>query len=123
MISPVPNQNSLWLAREPSEPPDSDAAAVHTLLDRVRRSDSGDVMDRVDQVLNLGTGIGDLSDLSRESLAETFTVLTDLYKRGIVGYEYREVNGEPQKVFIDVAIGSDLHRAPLYKNGRMDGYL
>lgn len=80
-------------------------------------------MERVDRVLDLGRGVGNLGDLSREELAEAFAILADLFERGIVGYEVREVNGEPRKVFIDVAIGSDLHRAPLYKNGRLDGYV
>ena len=101
----------------------SDAGAVQTLLDQIQGPASGGVMAQVDRVLNLGEGIGGLYSLSREELAESFAVLAELFERGIVGYEYREVNGEPQKVFIDVAIGSDLHRAPLYKNGRLDSYL
>ena len=101
----------------------SDSEGLHSLMDRVQGSDTNNVMAQVDQVLNLGEGFGDLHQLSREELAESFAVLTELFERGIVGYEYREVNGERQKVFIDVAIGSDLHRAPLYKNGRLDSYM
>jgi len=96
-----------------------DADRVSQML-QGRKGD--DTFTRVDDILNLGSGIGDLSDLSRDSLAETFSVLAELYDRGIVGYEVREVNGEPMKVFTDVAIGSDLHRAPLYKDGRLDTY-
>jgi hypothetical protein len=84
------------------------------------------LISRVDNVLNLGSGgsvLGSLADLSREEIAETFRVLADLYDRGIVGYETREINGEPQKVFIDVAIGSDAHRAPLVREDRVDRYV
>ena len=81
------------------------------------------VMSTVDKVLDLGSELGDLTDLSREELAEAFEILTELFERGIVGYEVREINGEPRKVFIDVAIGSDSHRSPLYRSGRLDTYL
>lgn len=102
---------------------DKAANDVGTLLDRFQGSAGSKVLRQVDQVLNLGTDIRSLHDLSREELAEAFSILAELFDRGIVGYEYREVNGQPQKVFIDTAIGSDLHRAPLYKNGRLDSYV
>lgn len=97
-------------------------ARVENLATRV---ETPAVMDRVDRVLDLGSGslLGDLTDMSKEQIAETFEILADLFDRGIVGYEVREINGEPQKVFIDVAIGSDAHRAPLYRDGRLDTYL
>ena len=94
-----------------------DAAALAAVFDR------SDALDLVDQFLDLGSGGLDLGGLSKEKLAEAFKMIADLAERGIVGYEYRKVNGSPQKVFIDVAIGSDLHRAPLWRNGRVDGYL
>jgi hypothetical protein len=86
------------------------------------------VLNSVNSVLNLGDSrnlLGNLGNLSREELAESFSILSDLFARGIVGYETREVNGEPQKVFIDVAIGSDAHRAPLVqdRDNRFDRYV
>ena len=96
------------------------------LLDLLQGTRSGNVIDSVDRILNLGSGgnlLGDLGDLSRQELAEAFEILSNLFERGIVGYEYRKINGQPHKVFIDVAIGSDAHRAPLYRSGRLDGYL
>lgn len=94
-----------------------DAAALAAVFDRT------DALDLVDQFLDLGSGSLDLGDLSKEKLAEAFKMIADLAERGIVGYEYRKINGSPHKVFIDVAIGSDLHRAPLWRNSRVDGYL
>ena len=99
---------------------------VEGLPDFPRGSRFTNVFEQIDSILNLGSRrnfLGVLSDLSREELAKTFAILSDLFDRGIVGYEYREINGEPHKVFIDVAIGSDAHRAPLYRDGRLDGYL
>lgn len=92
---------------------------VEALSSSFDRSNS---LDLVDRFLDLGQGL-DLTDLSKEELAEAFEVIAELLERGIVGYEVREINGAPHKVFIDVAIGSDLHRAPLWRNGRVDGYL
>ena len=79
----------------------------------------------LDRVLNLNEGgavnlMGVLGEMSRENMDGFLRSLADLLKHGVVGYEYREVNGSPTKVFIDVAIGSDLHRAPLVKDGRLD---
>ena len=99
------------------------------LADRGSTLDSSEkpsLIKKVDDILDLSSGgsvLGSLSDLSREEIAETFKILADLYDRGIVGYEYREINGEPQKVFIDVAIGSDAHRAPLVREERIDHYV
>ncbi|MBK34031.1 MAG: hypothetical protein CME26_00695 [Gemmatimonadetes bacterium] len=92
---------------------------VEALSSSFDRSNS---LDLVDRFLDLGQGL-DLTDLSKEELAEAFEVIAELLERGIVGYEVREINGAPHKVFIDVATGSDLHRAPLWRNGRVDGYL
>jgi hypothetical protein len=84
-----------------------------------------DAMDALHAALDLTPGSGGslLATLSQMAPAEAeaaLKALAELLKRGVVGYEYREVNGEPMKVFIDVAIGSDLHRAPLVKGARLD---
>lgn len=94
-----------------------DTATLASVFDR------SDALNLVDQFLDLGSGGLDLADLSKEELAEAFKMIAELIDRGIVGYEYRKINGAPHKVFIDVAMGSDLHRAPLWRNGRVDGYL
>ena len=98
------------------------AGDIERVAQLIEGPDRDNTVSRVDSILNLSSGFGDLGNLSRESLAETFSILAELYDRGIVGYEVREVNGEPMKVFTDVAIGSDLHRAPLYRDGQLDTY-
>ena len=60
--------------------------------------------------------MGALGDLSPEEVDGALKALGKLLQAGVVGYEYRKVNGEVRKVFIDVAIGSDLHRAPLARD-------
>ena len=85
-----------------------------------------DVLDAVDGALNLNGGgaatlLGRLEGMSREEAEGVLNMLADLLRRGVVGYEYRRVNGEAKKVFIDAAIGSDWHRAPLVRGGRFDG--
>ena len=83
------------------------------------------VMEVLDRALNLngggaGTLLGTLGEMSREDAEAALKALADLLRHGVVGYEYREVNGQPMKVFIDVAIGSDLHRAPLVRGTHFD---
>ncbi len=83
------------------------------------------LLEGLERVLDLGAGgagqlPGVLGELSPEEADGFLSALADLLKHGIVGYEYRWVNGEPQKVFLDVAIGSDLHRAPLVRGNGID---
>ena len=97
-------------------------ALPEVVLDAVERP-GGDVMTVLDAALNLGGNrslLAELDHLSGEQAEAALQALARLIQRGVVGYEYREINGEPQKVFIDVAIGSDLHRAPLVRGGRYD---
>ena len=99
------------------------ADAVTDLMDTAQTPDALDV---VDGALNLNGGgaatlLGRLQELSREEAARALKALADLLKHGVVGYEYRWVNGEPHKVFIDAAIGSNLHRAPLVRGEGFDG--
>lgn len=77
------------------------------------------VMGFLDDVLDLSDGkslMGALGDLSPNEADGALKALGKLLQAGVVGYEYRKVNGEVRKVFIDVAIGSDLHRAPLARD-------
>ena len=95
---------------------------VTWLLDRIDRPDTQDALDAA---LDLTPGragrlLATLSRMSPEEADAALKSLAELLKRGVVGYEYREVNGEPMKVFIDVAMGSDLHRAPLVRGAKLD---
>lgn len=83
------------------------------------KGEDGDVMGFLDDVLDLSDGaslMGALGDLSGKEAEGALQALSKLLKAGVVGYEYRKVNGQVQKVFIDVAMGSDLHRAPLARD-------
>ena len=100
----------------------ADAAVLQASLEK------HDPMSLVDRVMNLGEGgasslLGSFADYSREEMEEALKILVELLRRGVVGYEYREINGEPHKVFIDVAIGSDYSRAKLWRGSRLDGLI
>ena len=80
----------------------------------------------LDRALDLGDSRGllqTLGEMSREEAERALKALAELLRRGVVGYEYREVNGQPQKVFVEVAMGSDLHRAPLVRRGLIDVFV
>ena len=82
-----------------------------------------DVWDVLDGALDLGDTrslLQTLGEMSREEAEGALKALAELLRRGVVGYEYREVNGQLQKVFVEVAMGSDLHRAPLVRRGLID---
>ena len=129
---PSPQAGPTTLSAKPAEsgaePPKSERdslALVRTVSTSNQRSG---VAHALDSVLNLSDGgashlLGALGELSLENMEGYLQSLADLLKRGGVGYEYREVNGRPTKVFVDVAIGSDLHRAPLVRDGRLDTFI
>lgn len=84
-----------------------------------QKRDDSNVMGFLDDVLDLSGGkslMGALGELSSEDAEGALQALGKLLQAGVVGYEYRKVNGEVRKVFIDVAMGSDLHRAPLARD-------
>lgn len=86
---------------------------------------SRDLLPGLDRVLNLNEGgLGalpvTLGSMSREEAEGFLQSLAKLLRHGVVGYEVRKVNGIPQKMFISAAIGSDFHRAPLVRSGRID---
>ncbi len=96
---------------------------VETLADSGER---GSVMGFLDDVLDLSGGsslVSALGKLSAEDAEGALQSLAKLLEAGVVGYEYRKVNGQVQKVFIDVAMGSDLHRAPLARQNELDHYV
>jgi len=100
--------------------------ATEDITALVPPKDDAKVMGFLDDVLDLSDGaslMGSLSELSAEEADGALQALAKLLKAGVVGYEYRKVNGQVQKVFVDVAIGSDLHRAPLARdNERFDHF-
>ena len=96
---------------------------VQSLADAGKR---GSVMGFLDDVLDLSDGsslVSSLGKLSAEDTEGALQSLAKLLQAGVVGYEYRKVNGQVRKVFIDVAMGSDLHRAPLARRNELDQYV
>lgn len=80
-------------------------------------SSSNKLFDKVDNILNLGENRKlDLSDLNSEEKEQFFKILEKLFQNGIIGYEVLEVNGRPEKHFIENQIGDErLYGKKLYK--------
>jgi hypothetical protein len=94
-------------------------SATEDITTLSQKNDDASVMGFLDDVLDLSDGkslMGALGDLSPNEADGALKALGKLLQAGVVGYEYRKVNGEVRKVFIDVTIGSDLHRAPLARD-------
>lgn len=89
--------------------------------DSIEFSNTSKVFARIDKFLNLGRPDRlEINDLNKEEQQEFLKVLADLLKRGIVGYEILEVNGQPEKHYVVNQIGDErLSCAKLYKR---DGY-
>ena len=79
-----------------------------------------DPFDALDQVMDVGAGgmgnlLSAMQGMSPEDQQAFLQTLSGLLKRGVMGYEYRKVNGEPYKVYLENEIGTDLYRAKLIK--------
>lgn len=87
-----------------------------TAKDSIEISNTSKVYDRIDKFLNLGRPDRlDVSDLNNVEKEEFLKMLTDLIRKGIVGYEILEVNGKPEKHYIVNQIGDErLEGAKLY---------
>ncbi len=76
--------------------------------DTLQISNTARVYDKIDNFLNLnGKNRLDLSDLNDAEREEFFKMLNALIKKGIVGYEYLEVNGKKEKHFLTNEIGDE----------------
>jgi hypothetical protein len=80
-------------------------------------SNTSKAMNKIDSFLNLGeTNRFDLSDMNPAEKEEFYKMLAKLMEKGVVGYEIREVNGQPEKHFIVNEIGDQrLYGTKLYK--------
>ncbi len=103
------NSNSLFM-------PDNDSvnklkAAVFDFMKsekgRGAMSYNNKVFNKIDRFLDLGStfniGMRDLTDTEKEQF---LTILAKLLKKGIVGYNYYEINGRVEKHFITASIGN-----------------
>ncbi|MCX7798566.1 MAG: hypothetical protein N2249_08075 [Melioribacter sp.] len=87
------------------------------LKDSIEISNTAKAFNKLDKFLNLGnTKRLDIDDLNKEEKKEFVKMLAQLLKRGVVGYEILEVNGKPEKHFIENQIGNErIYGAKLYK--------
>ncbi len=94
------------------KPPDKNLSAK----DSIEISNTSKVYNRIDKFLNLGRPDRlDVSDLNNAEREEFLKMLSDLIRKGIVGFEVLEVNGKPEKHYIVNQIGDErLKGAKLY---------
>lgn len=86
--------------------------------DVVQISNTSKALAAVDSVLNLGSPDRlNISDLNPAEKEEFLKMLSELLKRGVIGYEVLDVNRRPEKHFIVNQICNHrLRGAKLYKN-------
>jgi hypothetical protein len=98
------------------------AGDTTTSKDTAEISDTSKVFSQVDKFLNLGNPDRlDLGKMSPADKEEFLKVVANLLKKGVVGYEVLNVNGQPEKHFIENEIGdSRIEGAKLYNNGNDD---
>ncbi len=71
-------------------------------------SNTAKVYDKVDKFLNLGGKDRlEISGLNNEEKTEFIKMVSALINKGIVGYEVLEVNGKPEKHFLENQIGNE----------------
>ena len=76
------------------------------ITDSAEISDTSKVFKRLDDFLNLGKSDRlNIDDLNPKEKDEFLKMLSDLIKKGVVGYEVLDVNGKPEKHYIDLEIG------------------
>ncbi|MFN8359856.1 MAG: hypothetical protein U0264_08065 [Candidatus Kapaibacterium sp.] len=80
---------------------------------------SSNVFKKVESFMNLGSTKDILlNDLTADEKDQFLKILSTLLKEGIVGYEMLEVNGRPEKHFVDISFGDHrLRGAKRYPKG------
>ncbi|MDP4115117.1 MAG: hypothetical protein Q8903_03235 [Bacteroidota bacterium] len=88
-----------------------------TVKDSSEISNTSKAFARIDDFLNLGKSDRlNIDDLNEGEKKEFLKMLSELIKKGIVGYEVIEVNGKPEKHYIVNEIGDErLKGTKLYK--------
>jgi hypothetical protein len=86
-------------------------------------SDASKVFSQVDHVFNLGNPRSvDTGSMSPADRKEFIKIVANLLHKGVVGYEILNVNGRPEKHFIENEIGDTrIKGTKLYNNGKDDG--
>lgn len=107
MISTVKNTGSFNFN------PKSESIASEALslakkdLNGLSKSSFSKVFNRVDNFLDFGTTKNfDFSSFNKEEMDSFLKVMSTLMSKGIVGYEYYEVNGKTEKHFMTTSLGN-----------------
>lgn len=107
MISTVKNTGSFNFN------PKSESIASEALLlakkdlNGLSKSSFSKVFNRVDNFLDFGTTKNfDFSNFNKEEMNSFLKVMSTLMSKGIVGYEYYEVNGKTEKHFMTTSLGN-----------------
>lgn len=102
----------------------SDSTVSSVVSDSAEISNTSKVFKRLDDFMNLGKSDRlNIDDLNPKEKQEFLKMLTDLIKKGVIGYEVLEVNGKPEKHYIDLEIGDKrIYGAKLYKKTDPDYY-
>lgn len=93
---------------------------ISRVKDTLEISNTAKVYDKIDKFLNLGRPDRlNVNDLNRAEIDEFLKMLTNLIKKGIIGFKILEVNGKPEKHDIVNQIGDErIYGAKIYrKNG------
>lgn len=76
-------------------------------LKDLQKNSFNKVFNRVDSFLDFGSTKNlDFSNFSKEEMNSFLKVMSSLMKKGIVGYEYYEVNGRIEKHFMTTSLGN-----------------
>ncbi|MFH1195755.1 MAG: hypothetical protein V1720_08570 [bacterium] len=101
------------------------SAKDNTKKDSIEISNTSKAFAKLDKFLNLGSPDRlDIDDLNSAEKEEFLKMLTELLKKGVVGYEILEVNGKPEKHYIVNQLGDErIKGAKLYRRrGYFDKY-
>lgn len=106
MISTVSNIGSFSFNPK-SEVATSEALSIaKTDLKDLQKNSFNKVFNIVDSFLDFGSTKNlDFSNFSKEEMNSFLKVMSSLMKKGIVGYEYYEVNGKIEKHFMTTSLG------------------
>jgi hypothetical protein len=87
------------------------------IVDSAEISNASKAFKKLDDFLNLGNSDRlNIDDLNPKEKDEFLKMLADLIKKGVIGYEVLDVNGKPEKHYIDLEIGDKrIYGAKLYK--------
>jgi len=98
------------------------AKSTTSFKDTASISNTSKVFSQVDRVFNLGNpGRADTGNMTPDDRKEFIKIVANLLHKGVVGYEILNVNGRPEKHFIENEIGDTrIKGAKLYKNGNDD---